>query len=156
MSFAFKWMKLPVDFFDQPELSRLVMSQGGCDAAVLYLRLLLDTMNSDGLVLTGKNADAELIPLSQRMGVTVDELRQGLKKLKEHDLLHENPMGESYVEVARYVGRAAMNEGGSAYTPPAAAPFTAINRERVEKCRQEAIEVLVRQRLKDAERRGKL
>jgi hypothetical protein len=153
MQMKYKWLKLPEHFFADVDVGSLAMSYGGSDAVVLYLRLLLFSMNSGGLVLTGRGGKTELKDLSCQMGLPLQELKDNLARLKASNLVRQNPSGECYVEVGRYVGRDMETTrpiapmGGNADRDHVRAV-----REQQERQKQEAVQALLRQRMQYMER----
>jgi len=101
VSKKFYWLKLPVNFFDQIEIKLLRKVAGGDTFTIIYLKLLLLSLENNGRVYFegyGSNVAEEL---SVAINEDFENVLLTLQFLQEKGLLHEVELGEYELQKAQ-------------------------------------------------------
>lgn len=91
------WLKLNEHFFDDACIMYLMKQKGGEAAVILYLKLLLKTLNTGGLwpEQPGKQTDVRFTAAA--MGVRPEKLRKCMAMLQQFDMVKWHSDGSFFV-----------------------------------------------------------
>lgn len=102
----YNWLRLYDDFYDDLNVKRLLQFSGGAMYVVIYQRLLIKAMNSQGLLLYHGIAPSFQEEIALDFNLSVDDVRFTLKALFELGLLQASPDGKRFLLTAyRQEGR---------------------------------------------------
>lgn len=102
----YNWLRLYDDFYDDLNVKRLLQFSGGAMYVVIYQRLLIKAMNSQGLLLYHGIAPSFQEEIALDFSLSVDDVRFTLKALFELGLLQASPDGKRFLLTAyRQEGR---------------------------------------------------
>jgi len=97
MAKRYYWLKLKKDFFDQKEIKRLRRLAGGDTYTIIYLKLLLKSMNTDGKIYFDGIGDDFSDELSLEIDEDSENIKMTLAYLESKGLLEVVDENEYYL-----------------------------------------------------------
>ena len=91
------WLKLNEHFFDEARIMYLLKQKGGEAATILYLKLLLKTLNTGGMWPENPGKQLDVRFTAAAMGVRPDKLRKCMAMLQQLELVKWHSDGSFYV-----------------------------------------------------------
>lgn len=90
------WMRLKADFFESPEIKKLRKLAGGDTYTIIYLKMMLKTITSDGLLVFQGIEDT----LEKEVALIIDEdennVMMTIAYLRKHNLMEEGQSENAY------------------------------------------------------------
>lgn len=97
MAKRYYWLKLKKDFFDQKEIKRLRRLAGGDTYTIIYLKMLLKSMNTDGKIYFDGIGDNFSDELSLEIDEDPENIKMTLAYLQSKNLLEVVDENEYYL-----------------------------------------------------------
>lgn len=93
----FYWLQLSKDFFDDYKIKILISLEHGPELVLLYLKLLLESINRSGLLRFSKKKTYTEKQLSAVLDVNENLIKIGLKELVALELIRLDKDGTIYI-----------------------------------------------------------
>ena len=94
---SYYWMRLKTDFFDQPEIKKLRRLAGGDTYTIIYLKMMLKTVDNSGLFVFQGIEDT----FEKEVALIIDEdennVMMTISYLRNHNLLEEGFSDNGYL-----------------------------------------------------------
>lgn len=98
------WVKLPVDFFEQPEVKYMINMESGTDYIFVYLKLVLMSANNEGR-LYFKHLESRIeIELARQVGVPDEVMIRVIKILEAYGMLNREKEFIQLIHTVEMVG----------------------------------------------------
>lgn len=98
------WVKLPVDFFEQPVVKYMINMESGTDYIFVYLKLVLMSANYEGR-LYFKHLESRIeIELARQVGVSDEVMIRAIKILEAYGMLNREKEFIQLIHAVEMVG----------------------------------------------------